>query len=69
MLKKHVQYRLTMFGFEIKIMDKCCLVNSRGSGVDCKRVLCESTMSPCCFCTSHSTRTADGACVKQALVC
>ncbi len=28
MLKKHVQYRLTTFGFEIKIMDKCCVVNS-----------------------------------------
>ncbi len=25
MLKKYVQYRLTMFGFEIKIMDKCCV--------------------------------------------
>ncbi len=25
MLKKHVQYRLTTFGFEIKIMDKCCV--------------------------------------------
>ncbi len=26
--EKHVQYRLTTFGFEIKIMDKCCVVNS-----------------------------------------
>ncbi len=48
------------------------VVNSRGSGPDCKRVLCESTMSPCCFCTAYVThtdciRTVDRACVKQAL--
>ncbi len=25
MLKNHFQYRLKTFGFEIKIMDKCCV--------------------------------------------
>ncbi len=28
-----------------------------GSGADCKRVLCESTMNPCCFCTAYWTHT------------
>ncbi len=23
--EKHVEYRLTMFGFEVKVMDKCCV--------------------------------------------
>ncbi len=49
------------------------VVNSRGPGEDSKHVLCESTMSPCCFCTAYVTHTgrihtADGACVKQALM-
>ncbi len=57
MLKKHFQCRLTTFGFEINIMDKCCVCGSRGSGADCKRILCESTMSPCCFCTAYVTHT------------
>ncbi|XP_026056611.1 transmembrane protein 14C isoform X1 [Carassius auratus] len=30
---------------------------SRGSVADCKRVLCESTMSPCCFSTTYLTHS------------
>ncbi len=59
MLKKYFQYRLNVV----------FVVNSHGSGADCKRIPCESTMSQCCFCTSYTDRirTADGACVNQAL--
>ncbi len=30
------------------------VVNRRRSGVDCKRILCESKMSPCCFFTAYT---------------
>ena len=40
-------------------MNKCCVcgLNSRGSVADCKRVLCESTMSPCCGLHMHCRRS------------
>ncbi len=41
---------VTMFGFEIKIMDKCC-VCSKQPRISC-RLLCES-----CFCTAHGPHT------------
>ncbi len=37
------------------------------SGSDCKRVLCESTMSTAYVTHTDCIRTADVACVKQAL--
>uniref|UniRef100_A0A8C1QT67 Immunoglobulin V-set domain-containing protein n=1 Tax=Cyprinus carpio TaxID=7962 RepID=A0A8C1QT67_CYPCA len=51
-------------------MDKRCVCGKQPR-IDCKRVLCECTVSPCCFCIAYvtqtdCTRTADGVCVKQA---
>ncbi len=55
MLKKYFRYRLLTFGFEIKIIDKCCVVvNSRGSGVDLLLL--------------HSTRTPEPFCYRAAIV-
>ncbi len=49
------------------------VVNSYRSGAGCKRILCESTMSPCCCSTAYLTHTdcictVNGGCVKQALL-
>uniref|UniRef100_A0A672N1S9 DNA damage-binding protein 1 n=1 Tax=Sinocyclocheilus grahami TaxID=75366 RepID=A0A672N1S9_SINGR len=54
----------TTFGFEIKIMDKCCVCGKPPqirSGLQTHPV--RNTLSPCCFCTAYTycIRTADGA--------
>ncbi len=53
MLKK--AFAVTTFGFEIKIMDKCCVCGKPPqirSGL--QTILCESKMSPCCFFTAYT---------------
>ncbi len=75
MLKKHFQYRLTMFGFEIKIMDKCCVCGKQPrirSGLQThpvwkhnESVLLLHRIRNAHGLQTHCKRTADRACVKQ----
>ncbi len=58
MLKKHFQYKLTMFGFEIRKMDKCCVCGKQlqMSGMQTRRV-CEHNKSMLLL---HSIHNAHG---------
>ncbi len=67
-------FSVTMFGFEIKIMDKCCVCCKQLWWADCKRIRCEIKMSPCCFCSAYVTHmdcieTANRVCVNLVQQC
>ncbi len=67
-------FSVTMFGFEIKIMDKYCVCCKQPWWADCKRVRCEIKMIPCCFCTAYVThmdciQTAKRVCVNLVQQC
>ncbi len=70
MLKKHFQYRLTTIGFEINIMDRCCVCKQQRirSGLQARPVWKHNESVLLLHIITHTDRirTADGACVNQA---